>query len=286
MRYQAPARADLSDGVFAHPGFAALSPYRDLLDGLSWPSVGALNDRLGPLRHTQTGRELRFVAQDESLLADGQHYEGRIFSNGLIATRAENWHDLLNALIWREHTALKSAVNARYVGEFPAGVARERSRAQMAITHFDEAGVLVHLNDSARLAAWDRHDWPTFFQTTPGLDQWDVTITVFGHALLEHLLSPHQLLVGKAMVILGGRPERAVTEATEAISRGLALSDPQELRPLPLSGIPGWHAGQTASFYALAPCFRPLRFGRSYPKPLDGLKATGTCDGVHAGSTI
>lgn len=270
MRYVAPARNDLPEGVFEHPGFAALAPYRDLLDGAEWPNIQVLEARLGPLRHEHTGRALRFVAQDDALLRDGLHYEARIFSEGRIATRTENWHDLLNALIWARYTALKSAVNARYVSGFPAGVDRERSRAQMAITHFDEAGVVVHVSDPARLAAWDRHDWPAFFRLAPGADRWDVSVTVFGHALLEHLLSPHQLLVGKAVVVFGGPAEQALSRAATAISNGAILNDPQELRPLPLSGIPGWFGEQTATFYQSAACFRPLRPGRCYPAPLDG----------------
>jgi hypothetical protein len=50
---------------------------------------------------------------------------------------------------------------------------------------------------------------------------------------------------------------------------GSLLIDPQELRPLPLSGIPGWHRRtHDPEFYATAPCFRPLRPGRIYPPPL------------------
>jgi hypothetical protein len=47
------------------------------------------------------------------------------------------------------------------------------------------------------------------------------------------------------------------------------LNDPQELRPLPVSGVPGWHANTgDESFYTAAPCFQPLRAGRTYPAPL------------------
>ncbi|NMW24675.1 DUF3025 domain-containing protein, partial [Rhodanobacter denitrificans] len=40
------------------------------------------------------------------------------------------------------------------------------------------------------------------------------------------------------------------------------------LRPLPLSGIPGWHpenAGET--FHRGAACYQPRRAGREYPPP-------------------
>ena len=50
---------------------------------------------------------------------------------------------------------------------------------------------------------------------------------------------------------------------------GTLLADPQDLRPLPLSGIPGWHDGTSRpAFYREADCFRPLRAGRAYPAPL------------------
>ena len=43
---------------------------------------------------------------------------------------------------------------------------------------------------------------------------------------------------------------------------------PSEMRPLPLAGIPGWHAGQGEAFCAQEGYFRPLREGRVYPPPL------------------
>nr|MBP7370673.1 DUF3025 domain-containing protein [Arenimonas sp.] len=47
------------------------------------------------------------------------------------------------------------------------------------------------------------------------------------------------------------------------------LLDPQELRPIPLSGIPFWHPryGQL-DFYQRVPCFQPKRPGKTYPIPL------------------
>jgi hypothetical protein len=95
-------------------------------------------------------------------------------------------------------------------------------------------------------------------------------------------LKPGQLLVGKALVVMvpeRGNVEgdssdsssaagRSIAELAAAIRRGELLNDPQELRPLPLSGIPGWHPDSTVeAFYRDAPCFCPLRMGRRYPNP-------------------
>jgi hypothetical protein len=55
----------------------------------------------------------------------------------------------------------------------------------------------------------------------------------------------------------------------QAIGACRVLRDPLELRPLPLSGIPGWHPGNVdEAFHQAAPCYRPLRQGRTYPAPL------------------
>ena len=56
------------------------------------------------------------------------------------------------------------------------------------------------------------------------------------------------------------------------IRSGRLLADPQELRPLPLAGIPGWHEPHASDVFVRdAPCFRPLRAGRRYPAPCSDL---------------
>ena len=81
------------------------------------------------------------------------------------------------------------------------------------------------------------------------------------------------LLVAKALVFVAddARADAAAVDAlgAAAIAGQEGLCDPQWLRPLPLSGIPGWHHRvQDERFYAEAGCFRPLRSGREYPAPL------------------
>lgn len=262
MRYVAPTRDSLERSVFASPPLSSWGDYTSLLDGDAWPDTAVLN---ALLPHDAS---VRFATQDKALLDDGLHYEERIARHGAIATRAGNWHDLFNALIWLRYPTLKRALNARQMEEIARMGPRERSRPQCALTHFDEAGMIVSLQDPAMLRAWDVHDWSTLFWTHR--DAWlrgEARVEVFGHALLEHALTPEKLLVGKALVVMGDRDARVV--CAEAIRSGTVLNDPQELRPLPVSGVPGWHAdtGQ-ASFYTTAPCFQPLREGRVYPAPL------------------
>lgn len=281
-RYIAPSRDRIAAETFAHPVFDGFDAHRDWLRGLQWPSVAALNTELS-LKAQTHGQELSFVAQTPALLADGLHYENRIAELGRIATREQNWHDLLNAMIWLRHPALKRALNQRQVQEIACVGAKQRSRAQCALTHFDEGGVIVVLDDPALLAIWDRHDWPGLFWQNRAAWGTHIHVIVFGHALLEHALSPGLLLLGKALAVTVDAENRDVFHAndlhkinadaaiiaiTQGIERGGLLCDPQELRPLPLSGIPGWHSNNNqADFYRDAPCFRPLRDGRIYPPP-------------------
>jgi len=259
-RFVPPPRAAVDPQVFAHPVFAELRDVHDLLASPEWPSIAALEARL-----TLPGKHL--VEQDAALLADGLHYEARI-AQGRIATRADNWHDLFNALVWARYPQLKQVLNVqqcRHIASMPPG---QRNRAQAALTQFDETGVIVRVRDEDVLAAWDVHDWPALFEPA----RWqsgDIAIAaIFGHALMEQALLPGRLLVGKCVVVLGEVDDACGDAVTAAIAEGRAVTDPLQLRPLPLAGIPGWHQGQDAAFYADAAYFRPLRAGRQYPLPL------------------
>lgn len=259
-RFVPPPRAAVDPQVFAHPMFAGLRDVGDLLEGPEWPAVAVLDARLSlPGKH--------LIEQDATLLADGLHYEARI-AQGCIATRADNWHDLFNALVWARYPQLKLALNAqqcRHIEAMPPG---QRNRAQAALTQFDETGVIVRVRDDTLLRAWDLHDWRVLFE--PACWQsGDIAIAaVFGHALMEQALLPGRLLVGKCVVVQGKDDEASIAEVAAAIAEHRAVTDPLQLRPLPLAGIPGWYEGQDAAFYASTDYFRPLRAGRQYPLPL------------------
>jgi hypothetical protein len=260
-RFIAPARADVDRACFAHPLFAAFGAYQDLMGAAEWPDIGALDQRLRVL-----GKQL--VEQNDALLADGLHYEQRI-ARGQIATRPCNWHDLFNALVWARHPAVKGALNARQCQDIERNLPGQRTRAQAALTQFDETGVIVRVRDASLLQAWDRHDWHALFVGAGA--QWrngNIGVAaVFGHALMEQALLPTRLLVGKCLVVQGADDAQAVEQVAHAIARADVLNDPLELRPLPVMGIPGWHADQDEAFYQQVEYFRPARAGRQYPAP-------------------
>jgi hypothetical protein len=272
-RYVAPSRDAVDPQVFQRMPLAAWREYAGLIEGRDWPSIDALNEA------RPAGMRERFAAQTRGLLADGLHYEQRIAERGDIATRENNWHDLFNALAWLRHPTLKRALNAWQMVEIAHMGPKQRSRAQYALTHFDEAGVVVALRDPALLALWDVHDWHGLFwrERAAWLDGC-IHVDVFGHALLEHALTPGQLLVGKALVVADpdASPMTAVDACVRAISAGELLCDPLELRPLPLAGVRGWHPDNAReAFFGEAACFRPARAGRHYPAPIELQEGAG-----------
>jgi len=267
MRYVAPARDAVDPQVFQRMPLVDWREYAGLIEGRDWPSIEALN------ACRPAGMRERFSAQTRELLADGLHYEQRIAERGEIATRENNWHDLFNALAWLRHPTLKRALNARQMAEIAHMGTKRRSRAQYALTHFDEAGVVVALRDPTLLALWDAHDWHGLFWHER--DAWldgRIHVELFGHALLEHALIPGQLLVGKALVVAGSNASTVATidACAWAIDVGKVLRDPLELRPLPLAGVPGWHPdNECVAFFSEAACFRPVRAERCYPAAIE-----------------
>lgn len=259
-RFVAPLRAAVDGAAFDHPVFAGIAEFADLLTAAEWPRVSDLDARLAL-------PDKRFVEQDAALLADDLHYETRI-AEGRIATRAENWHDLFNALAWARYLPIKRALNTQQCRHIDSMAAGQRNRAQAALTQFDETGVVVRVRDPALLAAWDAHDWRGLFKPNHWQSGRIAIAAVFGHALMEQTLLPGRLLVGKCIVLQGDDDAGCIDAVAQAIDEGRVLLDPLELRPLPLAGIPGWRTDQTSAFYANDDYFRPLREGRRYPPPL------------------
>ena len=271
MRYLAPERDSIDAQVFAHPVFAHLhDDQRGMCRSKDWPEMAALN-ALWQAPVNAGGHRFHFVDQDA--LRDEMHYEQRITHTGAIATRARNWHDLFNAFIWMRYPAIKQALNARQVADIAQVGPKQRTRGQCALTQFDEAGAVLRLHDAALLSAWDAHDWPYLFRNWADAEQRGVVqLWLFGHSLFEHALTPAIALVAKALVIDASgmlKDEDMAFHIAEGIAAGALLNDPQELRPIPLTGIPGWHPEHGAEdFFTRVPCFRPKRAGRQYPEPV------------------
>ena len=279
MRSIAPAIDKVDRAVFERQ---PLSDWACELPGHTWPEDWPSLAQLEALRLAAIQRDAidrpEFVVQSPMLLADGLHYEERI-RLGRLATRERNWHDLLNALVWLRYPRIKHALNIAQCADIAVVGSRIRTRAQCAMTHFDEAGAIVLCSDPRLIALWDRHDWHGLFWREREAWGTRIGVLVFGHAVLELALQPERLLLAKSLAVMVeagdieslGRDSASVHGRVDQQVAGLigsrhALTDPQDQRPLPLSGIPGWNpAGASEAFFAQAPCFRPLREGRRYP---------------------
>ncbi len=278
QRFCAPLRSEVSELHWSHPGFSQLQEFSTWLAGKNWPEFEVLNARAANLIHQVTRQKMQFVAQSTELLNDALHYEARIYQRGQIATRSESWHDLFNACMWLQFPSLKSAINARYANDLALAPLYPqtggRTPAQQAITHFDEGGAVVLIRDPKLLNNWDQHDWPHLFCIAS--DAWRglnpmIEFALFGHASFEHLLDPAQSVVAKCLVVLDqtASMQDAVARAADAINSNQCLNNPQELRPLPLLGIPGWYQeNDRENFVRTGECFRPLRAGKMYSPPL------------------
>lgn len=208
--------------------------------------------------------EVKFVPQ--SALPEGQAYEDFIFQTAQVPTR-DGLHDFFNGLCWHRFPLAKRRLNRLQAAEIQAqGVRATRGPVRDALTLFDENAVLMQAPDAVWHALQAR-DWLTLFVDLR--DQWrDVRLVLFGHALLEKLVTPYKSITGHVYRIASD-----VDAWNDAALDAWLVQDLQPAKlatkpyePLPVLGVPGWWpANAERAFYEDPQVFRPKRVHTEAP---------------------
>ena len=216
------------------------------------------------------GQRITFVKQE--LLPPEFGYEKFIGATGQVPTR-DNLHDFFNALIWLTFPRIKSQLNGLQAAEIACRSAvvasagqQPRGRLRDALTLFDENAALVVASNPTIFAALRAHQWPTVFMTHRDDFGPRCEVVLFGHALLEKLVTPYKAITAHAWLVpvdtdyfqQSAHEKQAVLD--DVIARHLdATMRSSDFTPLPVLGVPDWSEGQTEEFYADAGVFRARR---------------------------
>ena len=200
---------------------------------------------------------VRFVPQ--SALPLGQAYEQFIFDTRTVPTR-DNLHDLFNGLCWMQFPLTKTRLNQLQAEQLASlGVQSLRGAVRDALTVFDENAAFLQ----APPPLWDAllaRDWLRLFVTLRPL--WaQARLTLFGHALLEKLVSPRKPITAHvyiARVAMNLIVDAGQLDAVVAASLSADVLKTKPFVPLPVLGVPGWWPeNENFSFYDDSKVFRP-----------------------------
>lgn len=212
---------------------------------------------------------VRFVPHAQ--LHPGTAYEKFIFDTRRCPVRPGP-HDFFNGLAWLRFPRAKAALNRLQAQAIARdGVAARRGPVRDAITVFDENGALLDapapLWEALRSRAWRR----LFVELRP---LWrEARLLVFGHALLEQLLSPRKGLTAHVWCVNAAMNSRASADAWLAAQCTAETLAAKPFTPLPVLGVPGWWAGnENFSFYDDSLVFRP----RKTPEPTTTTTSAGS----------
>ncbi|RLJ62161.1 hypothetical protein DFR35_2805 [Sulfurisoma sediminicola] len=247
---------------------AAVVP-RKMLGGVSPVPSFSLNELVAA--HgiaTGDGKTLRFVSPGGSTLA----YEERAWLHGEVETRADNWHDAFNALVWLAYPQAKAALNRKHyrtMTERRALGCRDRGRLRDALTQFDECGLVVACADMTLWAGISAHRWREVFADRRGEVAAKMRFFLFGHASMESLRVPFVGLTAKAlcMVVDAAWLEQPLAAQLATVDAWLAAridatdeTFRSSFQPLPLLGIPGVTPdSEQPAYYDDIRQFRPKR---------------------------
>ena len=200
------------------------------------------------------GIGVRFVSQ--STLPEGQAYERFVFDTQTVPTR-DNLHDFFNGLCWLTFPQTKKKLNQLQAAQIAAdGVQQTRGAVRDALTLFDEnAAFLI-----APQQLWDAlmaRDWQRLFiELRP---MWkDAQLILFGHALLEKLVTPRKPITAHIYRAQAAMQSIAELDAWIAADLSVEKLAGKPFAPLPVLGVPGWWAeNEKLSFYEDILVFRP-----------------------------
>lgn len=256
--------------------FEPLRPHGSALVTHDWPVLETLQKALAQCDTppvTQSGAQLSFVPQAYKTVRFEQKYEPRIYLKGEVQIRHQNWHDLLNALVWLTFPRAKAAINARHYHALQAQQARgavNRGPGQDAMTLFDEGGVIVVSCDPALLQLIEERQWKALFWRERQRLIHDMRFYLFGHALYEKALKPFTGITARGMLLpvhegfltlpLASQLRQVDGLAAKRLADEKVTSAPADFPPVPILGVPGWHAGnEVAAYYDNESYFRPRR---------------------------
>ena len=253
----AAARERLRDAIFAplRPALAKLPADR-------WPTHAELTALAGGAS-TSRGRALRFVPPRERTDRERRYYEHHIADTGEVETRAENWHDLFNALAWITYPKAKAQINAQHAAILEEGgeaEARQRSPERDALTLFDEGGVIVASRSPELLRFIVDFEWKELFWKRRAELDANMRFLGFGHACFEQALEPYIGMVAKTVFVpvddlffmlpIESQVGQADALVAKHFSSRSKFHSPKAMAPMPVLGVPGWHfAGQDEPFY-------------------------------------
>jgi Protein of unknown function (DUF3025) len=217
----------------------------------------ALNDALAT--NSLVNCPVRFVPQADSQGAAA--YESFIWQTKTVPSR-DNLHDFFNGLVWLHFPQIKARLNELQAAAIAqSGVTSTRGKLRDALTLFDEnSAFLIESSPSSPLLEAIRNKaWQDAF--TELRTEWTRTeVIVFGHALLEKLVSPRKPMT--AHVFCPPTPLDTalcldVQLAAQLNSTHLAT---KPYAPLPVMGVPKWCAqNEEISFYDDAQVFRSAK---------------------------
>ncbi len=205
----------------------------------------------------QTGlTPVRFVPQNA--LPTGVAYEQYIFATGRVPTR-DGLHDFFNGLVWMAFPRTKKRLNALQAAEIQrTGIQSERGPVRDALTLFDENAALLHAPE-ALWAALLAKDWQRLFVELRPLWR-EAHLVLFGHALLEKLVSPRKSITAHVYRVDAAGHCIASMDAWLAQDLDAEKLAAKPFAHLPVLGVPGWWpANENPDFYQDNSVFRPHR---------------------------
>ena len=219
-----------------------LAPYASAAQSLPDWSTNSVADALNKSHPTP----VHFVAQ--SKLPDGQAYEQFIFDTQTVPTR-DNLHDFFNGLCWLTFPQTKKKLNLLQAAQIAIdGVQQTRGPVRDALTLFDENAAFL----LAPQPLWDAliaRDWQRLFIGLRPMWQ-DAQLVLFGHALLEKLVSPRKPIT--AHVYRGQSATNSIADLDLWIAGDITAQKlaSKPFVPLPVLGVPGWWAeNEKLAFY-------------------------------------
>jgi hypothetical protein len=251
------------------PIYAALAPVLTRLPHDRFPTHAELTAAASGVS-TSRDMQVRFVPPRGHTDRERRYYELRIAETGEVETRAENWHDLFNALEWITWPRAKAAINAQHAAileERGEAEMKHRSPARDALTLFDEGGVVVASSAPELLGLVRDFEWKDLFWHRRRDLESRMRFFAFGHGLCEQALAPYLGMVAKTVFIAADDEFLALPfEAQLARADSLVAShfaeranfpSPKAMAPMPVLGVPGWHPDTSReSFYDDAKHFR------------------------------